>query len=533
MRITSLSFFAFILLLWVIYYFLSEKHRWVVLLVSSIIFYSSFSAVSFIYVLATSALIYCAAIAIQRITENNKTFLKVHKAALSKEEKKEWKEKAKKQKRWVLRITIVLVFSALFVFKYSHFAIDIANKFLSAIGIHPINNSFSLLIPLGISYYTLQATAYLAEVYWEKIPAESHYGKVLLFISFFPQITQGPISEYGYLSGELFKEHHISYEKVSKGFQRMLWGFFKKMVIADTFSPYVSTIFSGYEKYTGLTCAVGALLYVFQLYADFSGYMDIMCGFCEMLDIRLTENFNRPFFSKSVAEFWRRWHISLGRWVRTYIYYPIAMSSWNQRLSKRIISDSRVSGIIASTAPLVVVWSFIGLWHDASWEYIAWGLGNAFFIISSIWLEPLYRRMKTALRIREQSVAYKVFQIARTFIIFTVLESMAAVTAKGGDGLRFVLKTMVNHQIPRKLGELFPSTEGLVGQFIVMLMLAFVGLVLMLVFSLIQRKKPVREYFNQVPCVVRIAILVVMALVIVSAGVQASWDAGAFMYANF
>ncbi|MBR0414977.1 MAG: MBOAT family protein [Clostridia bacterium] len=535
MSITALSFVVFIFALLAIYYLLPKKFQWVVLLVASICFYIYGGFTTIIYVLISAACVFAATHLLQNQANKTKAFIKEHKAELTREEKKAVKQKSKQRRRLILTLAILFNLAFLGVFKYSHFFIDQFNAVLSIFHLAPVDNTFSLIVPLGISYYTLMAIGYMADVYWGKAQAQKNFLKVLLFISFFPQITQGPISEYNQLSGELFKEHQFTYDNFSRGFQRMLWGFFKKMVIADALAPYVTWITTYYDKFTGITCIVGALFYMFQLYADFSGYMDIMCGYCEMLDIRLAENFNRPYFSKSLSELWRRWHITLGAWLRTYVYYPIAMSKWNQTLSQKCKKPlgEYASGKIAATIPLLFVWFVIGFWHDASWAYILWGFGNAFVIILSEWLSPVYGRMKTALKIRENALPYRAFQCIRTFGIFTFLEIVAAVQVLGGNGYQYVWRAFTNHTLPRTLEELFPSVEGLGGQFLLMLLLAFFGLGLMFVFSLVQRKKPVRDYFNKIPLFLRIVIMVVTVLIIVSSGVQASWGAGAFMYANF
>lgn len=535
MNITSLSFIIFIFALWVIYYILPKKYQWILLLIASIGFYIYGGATSIIYVLLTSLSVYVATCFIEKLAIKNKLYIKENKNILSKEEKKKSKEKIKKQRRAIIVVTIIFNLAFLGIFKYSHFFIEQINSLLKIIDIGQINNTFNLIIPIGISYYTLQAIGYMVDVFWGKSKAEKNYFKVLLFISFFPQITQGPISEYNYLSRELFKEHTCTYENFSRGFQRLLWGFFKKMVVADALSPYVTTVLSGYEEYTGITCVVGALLYMFQLYADFSGYMDIMCGYCEMLDIKLTENFNRPYFSKSIAELWRRWHISLGAWLRTYVYYPVAVSKWNQRLSQKIRKPfgDYVAGKIAATVPLLFVWFSIGLWHDASWEYIGWGFGNAFFIILSVWLEPVYESTRNRLSINEKSFIFKSFQIVRTFVIFTFLEIVAAVYAMGGNGFNYIKRIFTNTSIPHSLNALFPTSKGLSNFSTIMLLLALGGLIIMFFVSLLQRKKQVRDYFNKIPIIIRIMIIALTLIVIVSFGVQNSWGAGAFMYENF
>ena len=409
------------------------------------------------------------------------------------------------------------------------------NAATAIFGLKPVSNSFSLIVPLGISYYTLQSTGYLADVFWGKSKAQKNYFKLLLFICFFPQITQGPISTYNELSVELYKEHRFDYTHFSQGFQRMLWGFFKKMVIADVFSPYVTEILSGYKNYSGMTLWIGAFLYMFQLYADFSGYMDIMCGYCEMLDIRLTENFKRPYFSKSIGEFWRRWHISLGAWLRSYVYYPIAMSGWNQKIAQKTSKKfgSKFASNLSASIPLIFVWLFIGLWHDASWAYVLWGLGNAIFIISFVWLEAFYEKTKEKLRINQKSFLFRAFQVIRTFLIFMFLEIVAAVAALSGNGFEYVKKMFIGSFSRVSFSALLPQVREESVTSVLMLVFALAGLATMFIISLLERKRDFRYYFNKIPLLLRIMILVGITFIIIVFGVQASWGAGAFMYANF
>lgn len=537
MSITSLSFIIFIFAIFTVYYILPKKWQWILLLVASIVFYLFSGVTSIVYIVVTAFSIFIATNCMQQMSEKKKAYLKENKAILSRNEKKLYKEKNKKQRKAILVCTLFLNFGLLGVFKYSHFFIDQINTILSVLNLGQVNNNFSLIVPLGISYYTLQATGYAVDVFWEKSKAEKNFFKVLLFVSFFPQITQGPISEFNYLSNELFKEHKLTYDNFSRGFQRMLWGFFKKMVIADTLSPYVTTILSDYKEYTGITCFVGALLYMAQLYADFSGYMDIMCGYCEMLDIRLTENFNRPFFSKSISEFWRRWHISLGAWLRTYVYYPVAISKWNQNLGKKSkkVFGQYFSDQLPGTVAMLFVWFSIGLWHDASWTYILWGLGNAFFIISSMWLEPIYKKAKSVLHIKEESFGFKFFQMVRTFIIFMGLEIIAAVSSLSGNGYEYVARILTNHKFC-SLSSIVPISEVAVSNTSKMaFLLSIAGLFVMFVISILEEIKKVdlRDYFNKIPLFFRIFMFVLIFIVISIFGVQSSWGAGAFIYANF
>lgn len=537
MSITSLSFILFTFGLLIVYYLLPMSKRWIALLVASIAFYLIGGPASIIYISVTAISVYLATNAMKRLSDERKAFLKANKTVLSKEEKNNYKNANKKKRKTILVCTLVLNFGFLIVFKYSHFLITQVNTLLSVLHCGQIYNSFSWIIPLGISYYTLQATGYAVDVYWEKVVPERNPLKVMLFVSFFPQITQGPISEYEVIHNELFAEHQFTYENFSRGFQRMLWGYFKKMVIADVLSPYVTTILGGYKTYSGITCLIGAVLYMLQMYADFSGYMDIMCGYCEMLGIHLTENFDRPFFSKSVSEFWRRWHITLGAWLRKYIYYTVAVSKWNQRITNKIqkISGDKswVSSYVPITIALVCVWSFIGLWHDASWVYLKWGLWNAVFIISSVWMQTKYDKWREKMHISSQNRLFRTFQVARTFTIITVLEVVAAVEVLHGSGAEYFYRVLTDHSVPNTLNQLLPTNGSDSNTTRISLMLAIFGLVLMLVFSLIQRKRRIRDCFNNVPVLVRIPVMVVVVLIIALFGVQASWGVGAFMYANF
>lgn len=535
MSITSLTFLIFIFITLFVYYIVPKRIQWVILLLSSLFFYYVCSNIGIIYVFITSLSIYIGCLLFENIDVSTKTYIKNNKSTLTKEAKKEYKAKAKKKKQLVLILALIINFSLLVIFKYSHFFITQINAVISIFNLKTINNTFSIIAPLGISYYTLQATGYLIDVFWGKTVREKNFFKTLLFVSFFPQITQGPINDFEELSKDLFSSHKLSYQNYSYGFQRLLWGFFKKMAIADFLSPYVTEGLSNYNNYSGTTCLICALLYMIQLYADFSGYMDIMCGYCQMLGIKLSENFNRPFFSKSVTEFWRRWHITLGAWLRKYVYYPVAFSKWNIKLSKHTKKrfGDFFSRQLLSTIALLFVWLFIGLWHDASWTYIMWGLGNAFFIITSLWFSPLYEKMKLKLKINEKSKGFKMFQISRTFVVLMLLEVIAAVSALSGNGFKYFAKVFTDVSLSLNIFNLLPNVSSGSNLTIINLFIAFAGVCLMFISSLLQRRRPIRYYFNKLPLFVRILIMSCAIILIASFGVEATWGAGAFMYANF
>lgn len=529
MSILSVSFLLFALGLCVVYFLAPKRFQWWVLLAFSLAFYALGGLLNLPWLLLTAFSTWGAAHYIQKHAEAEKAFLAAHKADLSKEERSARKAKGKKLRRRVMVLCILLNIGVLCAFKYVHFLLAQADAVAALFGGH-VTDSVRWIVPLGISFYTFQTVGYLCDVYWGKTGAERNPLKLLLFTSFFPQITQGPISSWKDLSGELFAPHSLDYDRFSLGAQRMIWGFFKKMVVANILSGYVEKVFANYGSYTGVAVFLGALCYAAQIYADFSGYMDIMCGLCQILGIRLTENFERPYFSKSIAEYWRRWHISLGIWFKNYVYYPIAMAKWNQKLGKNAKKrlGKAFGSYLPATLALVATWLATGLWHGATWSYIAWGGVNGLFIIFSMWMEGPYGKWKKALRINESSWLWRAFQVGRTFLLVTFIKVLPEVGTLS-DGLGLWKRIFTEHSVPHSLTELLPFVDTYRNLAAVLL-----GVLLMLLVSLLQRKGSVRDWMGRkLPYLIRIWIYVALFFLILYFGVPASGGLGGFMYAEF
>ncbi len=528
MSITSMNFILFVLALTVLYYLVPKKAQWMVLLLASAGFYCAAGLRAAIYIVITAASTYAATLAMGRVTQYQKQYLAAG-GELTKEQKAEFKKRNTLRKRWIMVAALVLNFGFLCVFKYFHFALAQVNHVIAALGGAQIEDTFQLIVPLGISFYTFQTMGYLVDVYWGKVEPQKNFAKLLLFVSFFPQITQGPISSYSQLADQLYAPHSFTYENYAWGCQRMFWGFFKKLALANVLAPWVQAVFDNYAEYGAPAVLMGIFFYSMQIYADFSGYMDIMCGLCQVLDIRLTENFERPYFSKSIAEYWRRWHISLGAWFKNYIYYPIAISKWNKKIGKW--SQKKLGRTFGRALPasiaLVAVWLTTGLWHGASWGYIAWGGVNGLFIIFSLWMEPVYGAVRDKLGVRENDRWFRVFQVVRTFILVSFIKVLPEA---GGlrRGLGLWKQALTAWTLPHSWGDLFPYDISRGNLAVVCL-----GLLMLLAVSLLQRSGPVRERFNRVPMLPRAAVLAAMLFLMLCFGVPASGNVGGFMYAQF
>ena len=528
MSIISVGFVIFAAVLLAVYYLVPKKAQWWVLLAASLLFYALGSWRGLVYLAFTSLSAWAAALWIEKDATDRKVYLKEHKADLSKEEKSAYRNRGKRFRRRIMALCMVLSFLILCWFKYIHFLLAQANA-VAGLFSGRVTDTITLIVPLGISFYTFQTMGYVADVYWERTPAQRNPLKLLLFTSFFPQITQGPISTYGDLAGQLFAPHFLDDRAVVHGGERMIWGFFKKMVVANILSPYAADVFANYSGYAGAAVLLGALCYSAQIYADFSGYMDIMCGYCQMLGIRLTENFERPYFSKSVAEYWRRWHISLGAWFKAYLYYPLAVAKWNQKLGrsakKRL--GKAFGDYLPATLALIVVWLTTGLWHGASWAYIVWGGLNGVFIIVSMWMEKPFAALKSKLGINESAWLWRAFQVLRTFILVTFIKVLPEVgTLSDGLGL---WGRIFRGPLPKSLAELIPFADNPANVICVV-----VGVGLMFFVSLLQRRGSVRSLIEKrVPYFLRLVLYAVLFFAIVYFGVPASGGLGGFLYAQF
>ena len=432
MLFTSYAFIGFLFLLVALYYVLPKKAQWPLLLLGSYVFYYYAGWKFLFYILAVTIITYVAGLLISRNKKSAdarfsemKELDKSGSASpeeVGKEARKKFKEKEKSRRRKIMAIGITLALLILAVVKYTNFTIYNINGILSAFHAPKRINFLTIALPTGISFYTFQAVSYVIDVYRDRHEAQTNFFKYALFVSFFPQLVQGPISRYGDLSKELYSPHSFSGRTVERGFQRVLWGYFKKLVIADRILPAVNTMIDTPENFKGAYVFLVMMFYALELYADFTGGIDITIGIAEMLGIPVKENFERPFFSKNIAEYWRRWHITMGTWFTDYIFYPISVSGPMLKLSKwsRKHLGEKVGKRLTVYLASFIVWFTTGIWHGASWNFIVWGLGNFVVIMISQELEPLYRKFHKKVN-TDGSTVYKTFQVGRTILIMSAL----------------------------------------------------------------------------------------------------------------
>ncbi len=457
MLFTSYEFVLFLLCVCTVYYVMPAGLQWMWLLGASYIFYYMANPVWLSYIIVLTAIIWIAAKSVEG-----------------------------KKNRKILVVALLCVIGGLWVIKYT----DIWE------------NKFGIMIPLGISFYTIQALGYLFDVYRKKYPAEKNIARLGLFLGFFPQLVQGPISRYDQVAPTMFTVHKWEWHNISFGAQRMLWGYFKKLVIADRIAPAVKMIISNPDVYDGGYVFVGMAFYAVQLYADFTGGIDIVLGIGQMLGVTLPENFRQPYFSKSVKEYWTRWHITMGSWFRDYVFYPISVCSpllkfgkwsrqhWGNGFGKRL------PVYVAS----FIVWATTGVWHGTGWNFLVWGIGNFVIIMISQELAPVYRRFHQRYEIAGTKW-FQGFQIIRTIFIMSCLRTL---DCYGDVGLAF-----------RMLGSMFcdvgfskVTIEG-IGHFgldMTDYVILGIGIIVMLMVSIFREKESVREHICRFHPAVRFII---------------------------
>lgn len=503
----SIYFLIFISITLLFYFLCPIKYRWLVLLISSIFFYSFSGIDSLIFVIYAAIVTYITACTIEDYYNHQNA--------------------NKKKARVYLILGITFILFMLLYAKIGALCADaVANIFsLKSIG-------FREIIPLGISYYSFSIIGYLLDVYWKKERAEHNFFKFFLYMIYFPHIIQGPIPRYKRLAPQLIEGHKFNYKNLCFGLQRMAWGYFKKMVIADRFALLTSEVFDNYLSYEGLIFVIAALCAAIELYCDFSGCMDIVLGFSEIMSIHLDENFRRPFYSKSASEFWHRWHITLGTWFRDYVYMPLVSSKFLAKLCQSIKKKfgNRFARNMMSVIPLAVVWLLTGLWHGSGSNYIVWGCYWGIIIIISTAFAPEFKKLTNYLNIDTKSNGYHTFQIIRTGLLYIISRLLTAPADLS------ITKEII-HRIFMKFNVwiLFDETLYEIGLDRKDFWVGIIAVLILWKISSMQEKGiKVREKISSYPLILRWCIYYSVILSIIIFGIYGSGQAGnTFIYMKY
>lgn len=508
----SFSFLLFVALLLIAYYFILKDHQWVVLLVGSLAFYLYTDLAYSAFLVATTTMTFFGALKIEKLTEYQKNSIKVNKETWTKEEKKAFKARVSGRKKLLLSLIAFIAFGMLMIFK--------CKKFLP----------YSwLILPLGMSFYTFQSIGYLIDVYRGEVRAERNFLHYALFVSYFPQLIQGPINRFDKLHHQFFEKHGFDPARIRSGLWLFLWGLFKKLVIADRLAMFVNTVTEN-PATPGSIVVAAIFLFNIELYADFSGGIDMVRGISEMFGIELAENFKRPFFATTIGEYWHRWHISLSNWIRDYVFYPLALSktyaSLSSKLSKKKVHLGKTvpAGIVS-----IITFLLIGLWHEFSFAYIAYGLWHGLIMAGGQIFEPVFAFWDRFFSLNKDSYTMKLFGRARTWILISIGE-MFTITGSFAGFLRLLNRIVHDFSWYRVITDFEAYSLNYKDFFVV-----FTGVIIWYVVSVRQESgMRIREHIAAQPWLFRYALTAGVIIVTLIFGIYgSSYNSADFIYGGF
>lgn len=535
MVFTSFSFLLFLICSVAVYFLCPVKFRWIVLLLASGVFYC-FANVKFLpFIIVTAAISYLTARLIHK--QNEKCVAQI--AELDgeedvKEKAKMLKSKCKSKCRALVTLAIVLIIGYLGVTKFGKQFLDWMNTMLGDGG-SPALSAITIIVPLGISYYSFSTVGYMLDVYWKRYEPEKNFLKYLLYVMYFPHILQGPIARYDRLGVQFSQEHRFDYKRVCFGAQLILWGFFQKLVIADRINIFVTAIYdnSNYTTQYGSVLLFATVLYAIQIYTDFAGCVNIARGVSQIFGIELENNFRQPYFAKSVDEFWRRWHMTLGAWFKDYVCIPVSVAKPVKNTAKFIRKrfGSGAGKNVTTIAALIVVWICTGVWHGTGTNYILWAVWQGGIIVLSLILEPVYGKAKKLFHINDNSVEWKGFQMLRTFILTGLIPRVIVRSAWVGGAFTIFKQIFTDFHVKA----LYDGTLLQCGLDGVNFWILFIAVIILIVTSVMKEMGiSIRESISKMHIVVRWTIYIVAFYSVVIFGIYGpGYDASAFVYMGF
>lgn len=473
MSVNTVVFLLFLLLAVILYYCIPKRLRWIVLLCASVFFYLSYGFSAAIYLGVTIVVTYAFSLYLGHLAAIQPTGETPKERAIQ-------RKRLTRKKRVVLAAALILNFAVLCVLKYSGFFVANFNHVLGLWGRSELPLP-SFLLPLGISFYIFQTSGYLIDIYRGKYPAQKNPARYTLFVCYFPQMVQGPINRYDAISGALYSGNDFDWENIQGGILRMMYGILKKALIADALAPAVQVIYADYASYPGILSFLGAALYCIQLYCDFSGGIDLLCGASRLFGVTMRENFRQPYFSASLSDFWRRWHISLGEWMKDYLFYPLALSKPFSRLTKkaRKVFPAEFAKRVTPCLATVIVFLCVGIWQGPGWANIAYGLWNGFWMSLGLLWAPVSNKLFSRFSWERGGQVWTVWGVIRTnFLVIIGRYFSNASSLRGAlamlkrtftaPGVR-ALNADMFHSLGLTRGTLLPAAAALVVLFCVSL----------------------------------------------------------------
>ncbi len=526
MSYQSFFFIIFVFACLLFYYALGKKcQKWVLLLANTV--FICFAGIKYLPFLITTVLTtFFAGRKIGDIYE--KADLQIANCT-EQSEKKLIRQSAKSNAKRVLIFSLIIAVGILAVCKYTGFVLSNVNGLFFLLNIPQIS-AFKMILPIGISFYTFMAISYVLDIYWKRYKAESNLLTYGVFVSYFPHLVQGPIDRFNEFKAQTEKGVSLSYKNITYGAQLALWGFFKKLVIADRIGLLVDTVLGDWTGYDGVYLIITFLAYSVQIYADFSGCIDIVTGASEMFGIKLRKNFNHPYFSKTMGEFWRRWHISLQEWFKDYIYYPVSVSRLVKQGKKKLKAKGKKRGeeLFASCFPVLVVWLVTGIWHGADWKFVVWGLFHATLLIGSQVFVPVFDKINALFKVDTDNFGWRLWQMIRTFLlcclgrVFFRAENISA-----AFGILNRIFTSCN------FSALFDGNTAL-GMDNSNITVMLISIVILWVVDMLQEKMPLRETLSKQNIIFRWIIIFACLLAVVIFGIYGpGYDSSTFIYEQF
>lgn len=487
MLFNSLTFLIFLVCILSLYYILPYKYKWYLLLIGSCIFYMAWRIEFIFLILFSSFFNYYIGLLIEKYEDKSKT---------------------------ILTTGLIINFLILFIFKYSIF---INHSFMSIYNYFNISypiKDFDIVLPMGISFYTFQATSYTIDIYRKRYKAEKNILKVTLYIMFFPQLVAGPIERADNLLNQLFLNHKFNIYNISMGIKIMLIGYFKKIVIADRIAILVNTVYNSPYDYNGISFIIATIFFAIQLYCDFSGYSDIAIGCAKLFNINLMENFKSPYFSKSIKEFWTRWHISLSTWFKDYLYIPLGGNR---------------KGIIRTYFNLMITFLVSGIWHGANWTFILWGGLNGFYQIIGDLKNRFLKSINFNIKNKYINRFFNIFRILITFsLICFSLIFFRANTVK--DAFYIINNLFSDIQNVNNIQYLYNISTQL-GLNIFEILMATACIIILFIIEIFEYKQRIYTTLNKLPFIIRFIFYYIITIIILSMGVFS--NAGQFIYFQF